>query len=222
MCLSKLTWPDKLDLQVYQKVSMRHTMQFLPNILSFWLTCHKANQFFKGNHLIIHQSATPNACSFFLSSSLRHPHPHPSWVMALCQWNHPNASMVYCTSLQVLYLIHSWTVNVGRQCHSSCQSRHPSQPHSDCRSLDFWYFQSLHSKKSILIQSPSYWLIFSPFLTLLFWLFLSHPGLAVEHVSLVLDSMPSLLDISSLWNTNINIFFFFPLILSISPSLFLI
>jgi hypothetical protein len=67
MRLGELTWPDKVDLWDYRKVSMRHTVQFLPNALSFWLPCHKADQFFEGNRLIIHQSATPNACSLFRS-----------------------------------------------------------------------------------------------------------------------------------------------------------
>ena len=42
---------------------MRHLVQFLTNALSFWLLGRKADKFFKGNWLIIHQSATPNACS---------------------------------------------------------------------------------------------------------------------------------------------------------------
>ena len=67
MRLAELTWPDKLDLRDYRKVSMRHSVQFLTNALSFWLPGHKADQFFEGNRLVVHQSATPNACSLFRS-----------------------------------------------------------------------------------------------------------------------------------------------------------
>jgi len=69
MRLAELTWPDKLDLRDYRKVSMRHSVQFLTNALSFWLPGHKADQFFEGNRLVVHQSATLNACSLFHQSA---------------------------------------------------------------------------------------------------------------------------------------------------------
>ena len=72
MRLTELTWPDKLDLRDYQKVSMRHSVQFLTNALSFWLPGHKADKVFKGNQLIVHQSAMPNACSLFHSYLVSH------------------------------------------------------------------------------------------------------------------------------------------------------
>ena len=58
MRLSELTWPDQLALQDYCKVMMRHSVQHLPNALSFWLPGHKSDQFFEGNHLFIHTSST--------------------------------------------------------------------------------------------------------------------------------------------------------------------
>jgi hypothetical protein len=81
MYLSELTWPDKLDLQVYRKVSMRHTMQFLPNTLSFWLTCHKADQFFKGNHINL-QHQMPAAFSYLAAHDTHIPIHPELWLCA--------------------------------------------------------------------------------------------------------------------------------------------
>ena len=58
MRLGELTWPDTLALQDYHKVSMRPTVEHLHKAFSFWLPGHKADQFFKGNHLIIQKSST--------------------------------------------------------------------------------------------------------------------------------------------------------------------
>ena len=49
MRLAELTWPDKLHLRDYHKISMRHTVELLPAGLSFWLPGHKSNKFFEGN-----------------------------------------------------------------------------------------------------------------------------------------------------------------------------
>jgi hypothetical protein len=67
MRLAELTWPDKLNLRDYRKVSMRHSVQFLYGALSFWLPGHKADQFFEGNCLIVRESAAPDTYNFFRS-----------------------------------------------------------------------------------------------------------------------------------------------------------
>jgi hypothetical protein len=65
MRLGELTWPDKVALRDYRKVSMRHTVSLHTDALSFWLPSHKADQFFEGNRLIVRESAVPNAYSNF-------------------------------------------------------------------------------------------------------------------------------------------------------------
>jgi len=65
MRLAELTWPDKIELRDYRKVSMRHSVDFLHRALSFWLPGHKADQFFEGNRMILHQSTATDAYSFF-------------------------------------------------------------------------------------------------------------------------------------------------------------
>lgn len=60
MRLAELTWPDKLSLQDYRKVTMRHSVEQLPDAISFWLPGHKADQFFEGNRLYIRKSSTEN------------------------------------------------------------------------------------------------------------------------------------------------------------------
>jgi hypothetical protein len=60
MRLGELTWPDKLALRDYRKVSMRHSVQFLPEGVSFWLPGHKADKFFEGNRLIIRKGGLPD------------------------------------------------------------------------------------------------------------------------------------------------------------------
>ena len=62
--LGELTWPDKLDLCNYQKVSMWHMVEFLADSLSFWLPGHKADQYFEGNCLIICKHSTPTLTPF--------------------------------------------------------------------------------------------------------------------------------------------------------------
>ena len=65
MRLGELTWPDKVALRDYRKVSMRHTVSFHTDALSFWLPGHKADQFFEGNRLIVRKSVSPDAYSLF-------------------------------------------------------------------------------------------------------------------------------------------------------------
>ena len=64
--LGELTWPDKLDLRDYRKVSMRHSVEPHAGSLSFWLPGHKADQYFEGNRLIIQKHDFPDTHSFFM------------------------------------------------------------------------------------------------------------------------------------------------------------
>jgi hypothetical protein len=65
MRLEELTWPDRVSLRDYQKVSMRHSVESFNNVRSFWLPGHKADQFFEGNRLIIRKSSAPDTCALF-------------------------------------------------------------------------------------------------------------------------------------------------------------
>jgi hypothetical protein len=57
MRLAELCWPDKLSLRDYRKVTMRHTVEYVPEAIGFWLPGHKADQFFEGNRLLIQRSS---------------------------------------------------------------------------------------------------------------------------------------------------------------------
>ena len=76
MRLAELTWPpDSIALRDYRKVTMRHSVEFLTDALSFWLPGHKADQFFEGNQLIVHKGGTPDTCTLFRSYlASRHSH----------------------------------------------------------------------------------------------------------------------------------------------------
>ena len=51
--LGELTWPDRVTLRDYKKVSMHFSLKWSPNSFSFWLPTHKADTTFKGNHIVI-------------------------------------------------------------------------------------------------------------------------------------------------------------------------
>jgi hypothetical protein len=84
MRLAELTWPDKLSLRDYRKVSMRHSVEFLPGGLSFWLPGHKADKFFEGNRLIIRKGGSPDTYTRFreylTSRDLRFPLRPELWL----------------------------------------------------------------------------------------------------------------------------------------------
>ena len=65
MRLGELTWPDKSASRDYRKVSMRHSVDFLADGVSFWLPGHKADKFFEGNRLIIRKSGVPDTYTLF-------------------------------------------------------------------------------------------------------------------------------------------------------------
>jgi hypothetical protein len=57
MRLAELTWPDSKSLRDYRKVSMRHSVEFLANAISFWLPGHKGDKIFEGNRLYIRNTS---------------------------------------------------------------------------------------------------------------------------------------------------------------------
>jgi len=67
MRLAELTWPDKISLRDYRKVTMHHTVTFHTNTLSFWLPGHKVDQFFEGNRLVVRKASSPDTYSYFLT-----------------------------------------------------------------------------------------------------------------------------------------------------------
>jgi hypothetical protein len=55
--LAELTWPDTTSLCDYHKVTMRHSVEFLPDAISFWLPGHKTDKTFEGNRLYVRASS---------------------------------------------------------------------------------------------------------------------------------------------------------------------
>jgi hypothetical protein len=59
--LGEMTWPDRVSLRDYKKVTMRYSMQWTTNTYSFWLPTHKADTTFEGNRIVIKKiTGAPN------------------------------------------------------------------------------------------------------------------------------------------------------------------
>jgi len=58
MHLGELTWPDKRNLQDYHKVITCNTVVLNSKLYQFFLPSHKADQFFKGNIVLIQATQT--------------------------------------------------------------------------------------------------------------------------------------------------------------------
>lgn len=50
--LGEMVSPDKLALRDWKKVTMRHTLEWLPMAYSFWLPRHKGDMVFEGNRIV--------------------------------------------------------------------------------------------------------------------------------------------------------------------------
>ena len=60
LCLGKLTWPDKVALCNYKKVTL-HLSFYQSQEYSFWLLTHKADTTFEGNRIVVHRiSSAPD------------------------------------------------------------------------------------------------------------------------------------------------------------------
>lgn len=57
MRLGELVSPDRAELQDPRKISMRPSVEILPNGFSFFLPGHKGDRFFEGNRVIIQETA---------------------------------------------------------------------------------------------------------------------------------------------------------------------
>src|ERR1700683_3957385 len=61
LCLSGMTWPNKITLRDYKKVTMCFSLKFHEVRYSFWLPTHKSDTTFEGNKIIVWRiSGTPN------------------------------------------------------------------------------------------------------------------------------------------------------------------
>jgi hypothetical protein len=61
--LAELCFPDRLATRDFSKISLRSSVQWLPNAVSIWLPSHKSDPIFEGSHLIIqkvHTSPDPH------------------------------------------------------------------------------------------------------------------------------------------------------------------
>ena len=51
--LGEITWPNKISLRDYKKVTMRFSLDLTPTQYSFWLPTHKADTVFEGNKIVV-------------------------------------------------------------------------------------------------------------------------------------------------------------------------
>ena len=51
--LGELTWPNKIALHDYKKVTMCFSLEFLTHQYSFWLPTHKVDTVFEGNRIVV-------------------------------------------------------------------------------------------------------------------------------------------------------------------------
>ena len=64
LCLPELCFPNHLAIQDFSKISLRSSVQWLPDAFSFWLPSYKTGPTFKGSRIIIqqtHQSPDPHS-----------------------------------------------------------------------------------------------------------------------------------------------------------------
>jgi hypothetical protein len=87
MRLGELTFPDNVALRDPRKVTKRSTVRLHATFFEFFLPGHKADRFFEGNTVIIHENPLPcNPMRFFQlyisSRDHRFPLSSPLWLMA--------------------------------------------------------------------------------------------------------------------------------------------
>lgn len=86
MQLGELTFPDTVKLRNWRKISKRSTVIVSQDQYQFHLPCHKADQFFEGNTIIVKQKqyCDINPLSIFTdylsSRDLLHPLSSPLWI----------------------------------------------------------------------------------------------------------------------------------------------
>jgi hypothetical protein len=93
--LSELCFPDHLAIQDFSKISLRSSVQWLPDAFSFWLPSHKTDPTFKGSHIIIQQMCqSPNLHSAFVKYLQTH---DQSFVFNPELWLHANGTVLTCS-----------------------------------------------------------------------------------------------------------------------------
>lgn len=66
--LGELVWPDNSALRTYRKLTVRATVKVNAASFEYLLPAHKADPFFKGNHILIQRTAcAPDPHSSFIS-----------------------------------------------------------------------------------------------------------------------------------------------------------
>ncbi|KAF8805585.1 hypothetical protein BYT27DRAFT_7224774 [Phlegmacium glaucopus] len=84
--LGELSFPNKKDLQNWQKISKCSSVHLTPEFYKFQLPSHKADHFFKGNHIIVTKDQFPpiNPLFFFqcylISQDSLFPLASPLWI----------------------------------------------------------------------------------------------------------------------------------------------
>ena len=53
--LGELVLPDNQNMRDWKKVTMHHTLEWLPHAYAFWLPHHKSDSYFEGNHILCRQ-----------------------------------------------------------------------------------------------------------------------------------------------------------------------
>ena len=53
LCLGEMTWPDRITLRNYKKVTMWFSMEWTADSYSFWLPTHKTDTTFEGNRIVV-------------------------------------------------------------------------------------------------------------------------------------------------------------------------
>ncbi|KAI0829214.1 hypothetical protein BC628DRAFT_1286903, partial [Trametes gibbosa] len=96
LCLGELVWPDNLELQTYRKLSMHETVRIDADSFEYLLSTHKADVFFKGNHILVQRSTNlpdPHAsfATYLKTRDTRFPFCTELWLrasgaMPTCAW----------------------------------------------------------------------------------------------------------------------------------------
>jgi hypothetical protein len=85
--LGEMTWPNKIALRDYKKVTMRFSLEFHEVGYSFWLPAHKADTTFEGNKIIVRRISdapdpTPIMDKYIKSRDILFPFHPQLWLKA--------------------------------------------------------------------------------------------------------------------------------------------
>ena len=112
MRLGELTYPDDTKLQNPRKLSPCHSVKMHMGSFEFFLPGHKADQFFKGNTILLHKNNLPcNPAKFFTCYLTSHDHHFP---LSPHLWMQEDGS-VPTHSFFITQLHHFFEHNIGGQ-----------------------------------------------------------------------------------------------------------